>query len=96
MVATVPWQEPARSGYPAVYSIVRTAVVCSRIRSRLSAELWNRARLTSVRGVSSRVAFRVTLGRSGSLVVTSWVTVSSLVGGVTTRTVSAGEGRRAR
>lgn len=73
-----------------VCSIARTAGVRSRIRSRVSFELSNWARLTSIRVVSSRMAVRATAGRRSRLVVTSCATLSSLVSSVTTLTFSAG------
>ncbi len=72
-----------------VCSIARTAGVRSRIRSRVSAELSNWARLTSIRVVSSRIVLRATAGRRSRSVVTCWATGSSLVSSVTTRTLSA-------
>ena len=72
-----------------VCSIDRTAGVRSRIRSRVSAELSNWARLTSIQVVASRMAVRATAGRRSKSVVTCWATVS-LVSSVTTRTFSAG------
>src|SRR5687768_6534521 len=51
-----------------VCSILRTAGVVSRIRSLVSSELSNWARLTSMRALSSRITDRATVGlRSRSL-----------------------------
>jgi hypothetical protein len=65
------WQEPTRSRYSMVCSILRTAGVVSLIRSRVSSELSNWARLTSMRAVSSRITVRATVGLRSRLVVTS-------------------------
>lgn len=91
-VVTELWQDLARSRYSMVCSIVRTAVPCSRIRSRGSAELSNWARLTSVPVVPPRITFQVTSGGRCRRVVASSVTVSPLVGSVTTPHLPDGGG----